>query len=130
MEAIDIRRGTTGVELVIPVFAKDITIDLLGNTVEEMTPLDITGYTVEFTFRKVDPQGLLVATVCKVGSVTARSVMVNGNPVTMQVATYTADNTVFDTLGKTFVTVTITLGAVVRTPNEELVFKILPNEHC
>jgi hypothetical protein len=130
MDAIPIRAGTTEVELVVPMFAKDIVIDLLGTATETTVPMDITGYAVEFTFYKYDPQGKLLFTLCKAGGVETRNVLVDNVSTAMMVAVYVTDATVFDTVGKTVVTVTITLGTTIRTPNEELIFKILPNDHC
>lgn len=136
MEPIVIRRGTTAVELTVPMFSKDILVDLEGTATETVTPMDLTGYAIEFTFRKfhVPPNETalveITPPICKVGSVTNRLISVNGTYQSMEVALYVTEDTIFDTVGKVVVTVTITQGSVIRTPNEEIIFKVIPNEHC
>ena len=129
MTTIPIKQFTSGVEVKVPIQSQEIVIALDESVTETLEPLDLTGYTLTFTFAKYDPTGALVATVCFPGTIS--SVALPGN-TTAPAAAITIPDGVLDVIGKTKMSVRLQIPVqnIDRTPTQELTFKVLENITC
>ena len=129
MTTIPIKQFTSGVEVKVPIQSQELVIALDDTVTETLAPMDMSGYTLTFTFNKYDTDNKLVATVCFPGTLSSATMPDNS---IVPAAALTIPTGVLDVIGKTKMTVRLELVAqgIDRTPTQELIFKVLPNILC